>query len=38
MLSTCNRVEVYAVVDAFHGGPSVIGQVLAEHLRCRWGS
>jgi glutamyl-tRNA reductase len=31
MLSTCNRVEVYAVVDAFHGGLAVIGQVLAEH-------
>ncbi|MEZ0362795.1 glutamyl-tRNA reductase [Mycobacterium sp. pUA109] len=31
MLSTCNRVEVYAVVDAFHGGLSVIGQVLSEH-------
>jgi glutamyl-tRNA reductase len=31
MLSTCNRVEVYAVVDAFHGGLSAIGQVLAEH-------
>jgi glutamyl-tRNA reductase len=31
MLSTCNRVEVYAVVDAFHGGLSIIGQVLAEH-------
>jgi glutamyl-tRNA reductase len=31
MLSTCNRVEVYAVVDAFHGGLSDIGQVLAEH-------
>jgi len=30
MLSTCNRVEVYAVVDAFHGGLSAIGQVLAE--------
>jgi glutamyl-tRNA reductase len=30
-LSTCNRVEVYAVVDAFHGGLSVIGQVLSEH-------
>lgn len=30
MLSTCNRVEVYAVVEAFHGGLSVIGQVLAE--------
>jgi len=31
MVSTCNRVEVYAVVEAFHGALSVIGQVLAEH-------
>jgi glutamyl-tRNA reductase len=31
VLSTCNRVEVYAVVEAFHGGLSVIGQVLSEH-------
>ena len=31
ILSTCNRVEVYAVVDAFHGGLQAIGQVLAEH-------
>lgn len=31
ILSTCNRVEVYAVVDAFHGGLTVIGQVLSEH-------
>jgi glutamyl-tRNA reductase len=31
VLSTCNRVEVYAVVEAFHGGLSVIGQVLASH-------
>ncbi|MET0704889.1 MAG: glutamyl-tRNA reductase [Mycobacterium sp.] len=31
VLSTCNRVEVYAVVEAFHGGLSVIGQVLADH-------
>ena len=30
VLATCNRVEVYAVVDAFHGGLSVIGQVLAD--------
>jgi len=30
LLSTCNRVEVYAVVDAFHGGLSAIGQVLAD--------
>lgn len=31
ILSTCNRVEVYAVVDAFHGALSVIGSVLSEH-------
>ncbi|BBX66776.1 glutamyl-tRNA reductase [Mycolicibacterium psychrotolerans] len=31
VLSTCNRVEVYAVVEAFHGGLSVIGQVLGDH-------
>jgi glutamyl-tRNA reductase len=31
MLSTCNRVEVYAVVDAFHGGLQSIGQVLSDH-------
>lgn len=31
VLSTCNRVEVYAVVDAFHGGLSAIGQVLSDH-------
>ena len=31
VLSTCNRVEVYAVVEAFHGGLSVVGQVLSEH-------
>ena len=30
VLSTCNRVEVYAVVEAFHGGLSVIGQVLSD--------
>lgn len=30
LLSTCNRVEVYAVVDAFHGGLAAIGEVLAE--------
>jgi glutamyl-tRNA reductase len=31
VLSTCNRVEVYTVVEAFHGGLSVIGQVLSSH-------
>ena len=30
VLSTCNRVEVYAVVKAFHGGIMAIGQVLSE--------
>jgi glutamyl-tRNA reductase len=29
VLSTCNRVEVYAAVTAFHGGLSDIGAVLA---------
>lgn len=29
VLSTCNRVEVYAVVSAFHGGLSEIADVLA---------
>ncbi|WP_077086430.1 glutamyl-tRNA reductase [Mycobacterium rhizamassiliense] len=31
VLSTCNRVEVYAVVDAFHGGLAAVGQVLSDH-------
>src|ERR1700760_398693 len=31
VLSTCNRVGVFAVVRAFPGGLSVIGQVLSEH-------
>jgi glutamyl-tRNA reductase len=30
VVSTCNRVEVYAVVASFHGGLSDIGMVLAE--------
>jgi glutamyl-tRNA reductase len=30
VLSTCNRVEVYAVVQAFHGGLSDITEVLAR--------
>jgi glutamyl-tRNA reductase len=29
VLSTCNRVEIYAAVSAFHGGLSDIGTVLA---------
>ena len=31
LLSTCNRIEVVAVVDAFHGGLADIGEVLARH-------
>jgi glutamyl-tRNA reductase len=30
VLSTCNRVEVYAAVTAFHGGLAEIGAVLAD--------
>ncbi len=30
VLSTCNRVEVYAAVTSFHGGLTDIGAVLAE--------
>jgi glutamyl-tRNA reductase len=31
LLSTCNRVEVYAVVDAFHGGLADVSEVLGRH-------
>ncbi|MDN5858258.1 MAG: glutamyl-tRNA reductase [Pseudonocardia sp.] len=31
LLSTCNRIEVVAVVDAFHGGLADVGAVLARH-------
>ncbi len=31
LLSTCNRVEVYAVVDAFHGGLAEVSAVLGRH-------
>ena len=31
VLSTCNRVEVYAAVTGFHGGLSDVCNVLAEH-------
>ena len=31
MLSTCNRIEVYAVVDAFHGGLADVSAVLGTH-------
>jgi glutamyl-tRNA reductase len=31
LLSTCNRVEVYAVVETFHGGLAAVTGVLARH-------
>ncbi len=31
VLSTCNRIEVYAVVDAFHGGLGDVSAVLGRH-------
>jgi glutamyl-tRNA reductase len=31
VVSSCNRVEVYAVVDAFHGGLSDVVDVLSRH-------
>jgi len=31
VISTCNRVEVYADVDKFHGGVSAICELLARH-------
>jgi glutamyl-tRNA reductase len=31
VVSTCNRVEVYAEVDKFHGGLSAICELLARH-------
>ncbi|MDR2987705.1 MAG: glutamyl-tRNA reductase [Nocardiopsaceae bacterium] len=31
VLSTCNRIEVYADVDRFHGGVAAICELLARH-------
>jgi glutamyl-tRNA reductase len=31
MVSTCNRVEIYAVVDAFHPALEAVGAVIGEH-------
>jgi glutamyl-tRNA reductase len=31
VVSTCNRVEVYAEVDKFHGGVTAISELLARH-------
>ena len=33
VVSTCNRVEVYAEVDQFHAGVSAICELLARHCR-----
>ncbi|GGF22353.1 glutamyl-tRNA reductase [Williamsia phyllosphaerae] len=31
IVSTCNRVEIYAVVDAFHPALEAVGAVIGEH-------
>ncbi|HYK32671.1 MAG TPA: glutamyl-tRNA reductase [Streptosporangiaceae bacterium] len=31
VLSTCNRVEIYAEVDSFHGGVAAVCELLARH-------
>ncbi|MGW6375267.1 glutamyl-tRNA reductase [Rhodococcus sp. NPDC055112] len=31
IVSSCNRVEIYAVVDAFHGALADVGELLAGH-------
>jgi glutamyl-tRNA reductase len=31
IVSTCNRMEIYAEVDKFHGGVSSISELLAQH-------
>jgi glutamyl-tRNA reductase len=31
IVSTCNRVEIYAVVDVFHGSLEEISELIAEH-------
>jgi glutamyl-tRNA reductase len=31
LVSTCNRVEIYAVVETFHGGLTEVSGVLARH-------
>ena len=33
VVSTCNRVEVYADVDRFHAGVTAICELLARHCR-----
>ncbi|CRK52537.1 Glutamyl-tRNA reductase [Rhodococcus sp. RD6.2] len=31
IVSTCNRVEIYAVVDAFHGALAAVGEAMSRH-------
>lgn len=31
LVSTCNRIEIYAVVDAFHPALEAVGEVLGDH-------
>lgn len=33
LVSTCNRIEIYAVVDAFHGALTEVSELFAEHSR-----
>jgi glutamyl-tRNA reductase len=33
VLSTCNRIEIYAVVETFHGGLTEVSGVLARHAQ-----
>lgn len=34
LLSTCNRIEVYAVVETFHGGLADVSEVLGRQAGC----
>ncbi|HVW44110.1 MAG TPA: glutamyl-tRNA reductase [Amycolatopsis sp.] len=34
LISTCNRIEVYAVVETFHGGLADVSDVLAQQAGC----
>ncbi|WP_346055549.1 MULTISPECIES: glutamyl-tRNA reductase [Amycolatopsis] len=34
LVSTCNRIEVYAVVETFHGGLADVSEVLAQQAGC----
>ncbi|TNC28790.1 glutamyl-tRNA reductase [Amycolatopsis alkalitolerans] len=34
LVSTCNRIEVYSVVETFHGGLADVSEVLAQQADC----